>query len=198
MDTTKQFFVFGLQKSGTKYAKRLVEINTNLSFCKDYVWKHTMDTTSWKDDDIVKFWITKSPYNWVRSVLYRHRVDILNKYRRYNFSNNDTLSIRDLNIKSLVLLYNDYHSRWVDNKVSNIQYEELLKDCFNFFKQLHLNNVCDVTLPPQKSIDTSKFYIKQEVKEEYLSVPRSNDPLIVEINKYIDKDVINQLGYKVA
>jgi len=61
-----------------------------------------------------------------------------------------------------------------------------------------LNNVCDVTLPPQKSIDTSKFYIKQEVKEEYLSVPRSNDPLIVEINKYIDKDVINQLGYKVA
>ena len=43
MDTPKEFFVFGLQKSGTKYFKKLIETNTNLKFKTKYVWKHTMN-----------------------------------------------------------------------------------------------------------------------------------------------------------
>jgi hypothetical protein len=43
MDMAKEFFVFGLQKSGTKYFKKLIEENTDLKFFQDYAWKHDID-----------------------------------------------------------------------------------------------------------------------------------------------------------
>lgn len=198
MDTFNEFFVFGLQKSGTKYLKRLIEVNTNLKFKTDYVWKHTMDPLDIRDDGIEKFWITKSPYNWARSVIKRHRVDILQKYRRYNLKKISDTNVRGLNIKSLMTLYNHYHTMLVNSELNNIRYEELLKNNFDFFKKLHKSKSYDVKLPPIQDVSTSKFYIKVETKQEYLSAPRSNDPLIVEINKYVDKDLVQQMGYKVA
>ena len=196
MDTRK-FFVFGLQKSGSKYMKKLIEVNTNLDFYTDYTWKHTMDLDEIRDDKVYKFWITKSPYNWVRSVLYRHRVDILGKYRKYKLKDKDSLVVRDLNVKNLVKLYNDYHNT-LSQKLNNVRYEELLNDCFGFFKIMSKKYDVEVKIPPEKNINTSKFYIKPEVREEYLTVPRYNDPLVVEINKYIDKDLLKKLNYEAA
>ena len=135
MDTKKTFFVFGLQKSGTKYLKSLIETNTDLEFHKDYAWKHDMDTSVCLDDDVVKFWITKSPYNWIRSVVYRHRVDILGKYKKYKLKSKDGMVVRDLNIQSLMNVYNDYHRSWLESGLENVKYEELLNDCFDFFKR---------------------------------------------------------------
>ena len=198
MGTKKTFFVFGLQKSGTKYLKNLIEVNTDLEFHKDYAWKHDMDTSVCQDDDVFKFWITKSPYNWVRSVVFRHRVDILGKYRKYKLKSKDGMVVRDLNIKSLVQLYNDYHRSWLDSGLENVKYEELLNDCFWFFKSQSKLGEYKVNIPPVKNIDTPKFYIKPEVKEEYLCVPRYNDPLVLEINRHIDKDLLRKLKYEVA
>ena len=198
MDTPSHFFVFGLQKSGTKYLKRLIEVNTNLKFKTKYVWKHTMDPLDIKDDDIEKFWITKSPYNWARSVIKRHRVDILQKYRRYNLKKISDTNVRGLNIKSLMTLYNHYHIMLVNSELNNVRYEKLLKNNFDFFKKLHKSKSYDVKIPPIQDVSTSKFYIEEETKQEYLSEPRSNDPLIVQINKYVDKDLVQQMGYKVA
>ena len=198
MDTPSHFFVFGLQKSGTKYLKRLIEVNTNLKFKTKYVWKHTMDPLDIKDDDIEKFWITKSPYNWARSVIKRHRVDILQKYRRYNLKKISDTNVRGLNIKSLMTLYNHYHIMLVNSELNNVRYEELLKNNFDFFKKLHKSKSYNVKIPPIQDVSTSKFYIEEETKQEYLNEPRSNDPLIVQINKYVDKDLVQQMGYKVA
>lgn len=198
MDTKKTFFVFGLQKSGTKYLKSLIELNTDLEFHKDYAWKHDMDTSVCRDDDVVKFWITKSPYNWVCSVLHRHRVDILSKYKKYKLKSKDGLVVRDLNIKSLMNVYNDYHRSWLDSRIENVKYEELLNDCFWFFKSQYKLGEYKVSIPPIKNVDTSKFYIKQEVKEEYLSVPRYNDPLVIEINRHVDHEILKKLNYEVV
>ena len=196
MDIYSKFFILGLQKSGTKYLKRLVDTNTNLKFVSDYVWKHTMDMSQIKDDDVVKFWITKSPYNWIRSVLYRHRVDILTKYKRYDLKSKDGLVVRGLNVGNLMNLYNDYHRTLID-RFEPVQYEQLLLECFDFFKDLHHKGF-EVILPPIKDISNSKFFIEEETRREYLSVPRHNDPLVVEINKYIDKDLMIKLGYRIA
>lgn len=198
MDTKKTFFVFGLQKSGTKYLKSLIELNTDLEFHKDYAWKHDMDTSVCRDDDVVKFWITKSPYNWVCSVLHRHRVDILSKYKKYKLKSKDGLVVKDLNIKSLMNVYNDYHRSWLDSRIKNVKYEELLNDCFWFFKSQFKLGEYEVSIPPIKNVDTSKFYIKQEVKEEYLSVPRYNDPLVIEINRHVDHEILKKLNYEVV
>lgn len=198
MDTPSHFFVFGLQKSGTKYLKRLLEVNTNLKFKTKYVWKHTMDPLDIKDDGIEKFWITKSPYNWARSVIKRHRVDILQKYKRYDLKEESKTNVRGLNVKNLMTLYNHYHTMLVNSELSNIKYEELLKNNFEFFKNLYKTKSYDVKIPPRQDVSTSKFYIEEETKQEYLSEPRSNDPLIVQINKYVDKDLVQQMGYKVA
>ena len=198
MDTPSHFFVFGLQKSGTKYLKRLIEVNTNLKFKTKYVWKHTMDPLDIKDDGVEKFWITKSPYNWARSVIKRHRVDILQKYRRYNLKKISDTNVRGLNIKSLMTLYNHYHIMLVNSELNNVRYEELLKNNFDFFKKLHKSKSYDVKIPPIQDVSTSKFFIEEETKQEYLSEPRSNDPLIVQINKYVDKDLVQQMGYKVS
>jgi hypothetical protein len=198
MDTKKTFFVFGLQKSGTKYLKSLIELNTDLQFHKDYAWKHDMDTSVCRDDDVVKFWITKSPYNWVSSVLYRHRVDILSKYKKYKLKSKEGLVVRDLNIKSLMNVYNDYHRSWLETGIKQVKYEEILNDCFWFFKQQLRLGEYKVSIPPNKNVETSKFYIKQEVKEEYLSVPRYNDPLVIEINRHVDHEILKKLNYEVA
>ena len=198
MDTKKTFFVFGLQKSGTKYLKSLIELNTDLQFHKDYAWKHDMDTSVCRDDDVVKFWITKSPYNWVSSVLYRHRVDILSKYKKYKLKSKEGLVVRDLNIKSLMNVYNDYHRSWLETGIKQVKYEEILNDCFWFFKQQLRLGEYKVSIPPNKNVETSKFYIKQEVKEEYLSVPRYNDPLVIEINTHVDHEILKKLNYEVA
>lgn len=198
MDTPSHFFVFGLQKSGTKYLKRLLEVNTDLKFKTKYVWKHTMDPLDIKDDDVEKFWITKSPYNWVRSVIKRHRVDILQKYKRYNLKEESETNVRGLNVKNLMILYNHYHTMLNNSELTNVRYEELLSNSFYFFKDLYKDKKYNVNLPPIQDISTPKFYIERETKEEYLSNPRFNDPLIVEINKYINKDLIEQLGYKVV
>lgn len=198
MDTPSHFFVFGLQKSGTKYLKRLIEVNTKLKFKTKYVWKHTMDPLDIRDDGIEKFWITKSPYNWARSVIKRHRVDILQKYKRYNLKEQSETNVRGLNVKNLMVLYNHYHTMLINSELSNVRYEELLKNNFDFFKKLHQTKSYDVKIPPIQDVSTSKFYIEEETRQEYLSEPRSNDPLIVEINKYVDKDMINRMGYRVA
>jgi len=198
MDIKKTFFVFGLQKSGTKYLKTLIETNTDLDFHKDYAWKHDMDTSVYQNDDVIKFWITKSPYNWIKSVVYRHRVDILGKYRKYKLKSKDTMVVRDLNIQALMNVYNDYHKSWIDSGAENVKYEELLNDCFWFFKQQYKLGEYKVNIPPIKNVNNSKFYIKAEVKEEYLSVPRHNDPLVLEINRYVDKDLLRKLKYEVA
>jgi hypothetical protein len=157
-----------------------------------------MDPLDIKEDDIEKFWITKSPYNWARSVIKRHRVDILQKYRRYNLKKISDNNVRGLNIKSLMTLYNHYHIMLVNSELNNVRYEELLKNNFDFFKKLHKSKRYDVKIPPIQDVSTSKFYIEEETKQEYLSEPRSNDPLIVQINKYVDKDLVQQMGYKVA
>ena len=198
MDMPSHFFVFGLQKSGTKYFKKLLEVNTNLKFKTKYVWKHTMNPTDFYDDDVEKFWITKSPYNWASSVIKRHRVDILQKYKRYNLKEESGMVVRGINVKNLTTLYNHYHTMLINTEMENVKYEELLKDNFAYFKSLYQNKNYEVKIPPVQDVSTSKFYIEEETKAEYLSQPRSNDPLIVEINKYVDRDLINRLGYKVA
>lgn len=86
----------------------------------------------------------------------------------------------------------------INTEMENVKYEELLKDNFAYFKSLYQNKNYEVKIPPVQDVSTSKFYIEEETKAEYLSQPRSNDPLIVEINKYVDRDLINRLGYKVA
>lgn len=197
MDTPKEFFVFGLQKSGTKYLKKLIETNTNLKFKTKYVWKHTMNPVDFVDDGIEKFWITKSPYNWTRSVIKRHRVDILTKYKKYNLKEETGMVVRGLNVKNLITLYNHYHSMLVNTDLSNVKYEELLEDSFHYFKKLHKLKPYDVKFPPIQDISTPKFYIEEETRNEYLTQPRSNDPLVVEINKYVNKELLEKLGYRV-
>lgn len=191
--TPKSFFVFGLQKSGTKYLRKLIEANTDLTFASDYAWKHTMKPEHVKNDDVVKFWITKSPYNWVRSVVYRHRVDILQKYKRYDLESTQTMQARRLNVKNLMLLYNDYHNA---HDMQNVRYEELVDDCFMYFKRMSWAADHYVRVPPIQDISTPKFPLNEESRLEAISLPRKNDPLIVEINKYIDKDLMTRLNYE--
>lgn len=195
MDMPSHFFVFGLQKSGTKYFKKLLEANTSLKFKTKYVWKHTMNPMDFYDDDVEKFWITKSPYNWATSVIKRHRVDILQKYKRYNLKEDSGMVVRGINVKNLTTLYNHYHTMLINSEMKNVKYEELLNDSFHYFKCLSHNKNYEVKVPPVKNIGT---HIDPDVKDQYLTVPRYNDPLVLEINKYIDKDLLLKLNYEVA
>ena len=95
-------------------------------------------------------------------------------------------------------LYNEYHGSWVESGLENVQYEDLLKDCFPFFKEQFKLGEYKVNIPPTKNISTSKFYIEDETRQEYLSTPRSNDPLIVEINRYVDHGLMEILNYRVV
>lgn len=189
------FFVLGLQRSGTTYVQRIVAKNTNLKH-KKIGWKHGMDDLP---DTAFKIGVTKSPYNWAKSICRRNRVDLFAKYKQYNLSEESGDCYLGVNLGNLMQLWNDWHAFWLEREILFLRYEELLESPFWPMKQISLKSGCEIDLPPvMANIKGPGLTLSDEQRAEYLTFPSLTDPLVRRINKYIDTNLLERLGHKHA
>lgn len=147
-------------------------------------------------DDAFKVGITKSPYNWAKSICRRNSVDIFAKYKQYKLRDPNGDCYRGVNLGNLLRLWNDWHAFWLDREIIFLRYEELLEKPFWPMKQLGLKAECHVDLPPSMHIEKKSCFLPPERRSEYLMTPTVGDPFVRRINKHIDTNMLERLGHK--
>ena len=135
-----QYFMFGIQRSGTNYLQQLLHENfqsVKLMNRQGTCWKHSLEVPKGWDYGRFTFVIYKNPYTWVESMTLRNRVDWLKTQNRYpadDLHKIDVLNVEGMNIVNLAYTWRDFHTTWLRSDVLNprthlvIQYENLLDD----------------------------------------------------------------------
>lgn len=190
---THSYMVLGLQRSGTTFTQRIIEKNTSLEL-DDRAWKHSLPPI---DTDAHKILVTKHPYNWASSIVTRHRVDVMAKWDTYGLLHPGPSMWRDINLQNLMHLWNHWNAAWIREDVHHIKYEDLLSRPFNTLKRFGVVNNVDVMLPPDTCVSTGRFSITDDAKRDYVSYS-VNVRVAEQLNKYIDRTLLAQLGYKLV
>lgn len=179
--------VVGLQRSGTNFLSRVIDANCDLKESQS-TWKHSMHEC---DTRVKNVMVTKHPYNWCKSIVTRERQDLLWTYRHYNLRAAGDDMWRDINLQNLMNLYNDWHNEWLP-RAMHVRYEDLLVDPMRALKPLRF-----VKLPPSMNIDTYDFFLPEDRRKDYIDV-KINRVVSDQLNKYIDRKLIDRLGYKLV
>lgn len=190
---TNSYMVLGLQRSGTTFTQRIIDKNTDLDL-DDTAWKHSLPPI---DIDAHKILVTKHPYNWATSIVTRHRVDVLAKWDSYGLLQPGPSMWRDINLQNLMHLWNRWNAAWIREDVHHIKYEDLLSQPFNAIKRFGIVSGVNVMLPPDVSVSTGRFFITDDVRRDYVSCS-VNVRVAEQLNKYIDRTLLAQLGYKLV
>lgn len=85
----KDFYIFGLQRSGTTYVEKCLTTNFDMQVVNGPgSWKHRwpIPTEFPNHQESIKFVVTKNPYTWVESIIYRGSADLLETHgKRFLF-----------------------------------------------------------------------------------------------------------------
>jgi hypothetical protein len=135
---TKNYYIFGLQRSGTNYIEQLFKENFEhfkRANTGEHCWKHNInipdDLNCENDRTIIVY---KNPLTWVESICYRTPVDYVRKQRVYPAWETadipDEFVINELNILNIAETYRHWKKNWIHgydspNKIV-IPYEDLL------------------------------------------------------------------------
>lgn len=134
------FYIYGMQRSGTNYLEQLLK--SNFPDCKminpgKIVWKHAIDApTQWNNNQYT-FIIHKNPYTWVESMCFRNRMDWIETQKTYPADELhlvDMLNVEGANIINLAKTWKHFHNTWLFSEKTKgpkrlvIRYEDLLND----------------------------------------------------------------------
>jgi len=210
----EEFFVYGLQRSGTNFLQRYISNNTTLTH-KKTEWKHIKEAENLGAVDRLNIYIYKSPYKWVESIARNHEdfpkrwgpeypikstgdgiVTIESTHRGREKDK------KHFNVEALVQCYNDHLHEWFSIDQDNVifvQYEELIKDPQEWLADL--GRKCEFTVKstkvPDKVPQSHKF---TEENKQYYTNPEKLEYLTREqidvINATIDPQILNFIKYK--
>lgn len=208
--------VFGLQRSGTNFLETIFKTNVNnvkvLNTNKRYIWKHvdSIDLSKIRHENC-HVYITKSPYNWIESIL-RKQVDILRKRPWIEADNTTKIRINGLDVERLADVWNyhmkNFHTEQYIQSLNydKIQYEKLIeskevqmnfvdKVCFRHDMQRRYSSLDSFNVPtkvPQSDVWNERR--KEAYLDEKLYLLEWDH--IQAINKRIEDDVVDIAGYK--
>lgn len=130
------YFIFGLQRSGTNYLEQLINQNFNGRRANrvNKCWKHSINIPEGYNDQQPTLIIYKNPYTWVESICLRNTVDWLKTQKDYPAQEGPDellLGPNEINIENLAKTYNHFLNTWLWNRSWNvktcvIKYEDLL------------------------------------------------------------------------
>lgn len=206
------YFIFGLQRSGTNYLEQLINQNFKGNRCNraNRCWKHSINIPDGYVKNSPTFIIHKNPYTWIESICFRNSVDWLKTQKTYPAEEGPEelrLGSNNINIENLAKTYKHFYNTWIyENKTSElsyvIKYENLLMQSS---REKILNDISSRHLPvrklngwinPQRGrISQSKDY--DEAREKYylsMEPKRLNEFHISRVNNILD-NVIDALGY---
>lgn len=207
------YFIFGLQRSGTNYLEQLINQNFKgrRSNKVNRSWKHSIDMPKQYDLSKPTLIIHKNPYMWIESICLRNTVDWLKTQKTYpaqEGSNELKLGPNQINVENLAKTYKHFHNTWVwNNKTCKlyqvIKYEDLLVDQ----KRVQiLSQIEKELLPIRKSnqwVNPQRGKVSQsrdynETREKYyLSMqPKELNRIQLDAINTILGDDIERMGYK--
>ena len=222
----KNISIRGIQRSGTNYIRQLIIknidvniINTHLYTELDYqqipkylkngetgdynfdLWKHNLTPLS--KDFIEKYkidgflLISKNPYSWLESIIYRTQIDLVATYNmKYNIFQDGVFRI-----DNLCKLYKDFYTNWINNDTYFIKYEDLLinkeKVLIEFVNKFNLTFKFKEIQEISQKVDASHQF-KYSFIKKYINVELDhlNSENIYLINDSLGKDFFNLIGYE--
>jgi hypothetical protein len=222
----KNISIRGLQISGTNYIRQLIIknidvniINTHLYTELDYqqiseylkngetgdynfdLWKHNLTPLS--KDLIEKYkidgflLISKNPYSWLESIIYRNKIDLDITYNeKFKFFEDGVFRI-----DNLCKLYKDFYTNWINNDTYFIKYEDLLinkeKVLIEFVNKFNLTFKFKEIQEINQKVDASHQF-KDSFIKKYINVELSHlqNEEIKLINEILGEDFFNKIGYE--
>lgn len=208
------YYLWGLQRSGTNYLKDLIEQNLSVKCLNrhDWCWKHSIDQPKEFDPKLGKsIVIIKNPYTWVESIAFRKSVDWVKTQKTYPANGfvyyDNALGPQRLDVGALAKTYAHFVNTWIVNNPDTyvIRYEHLLE---TRHRVMHLEKIEKFLNTEKKNplwINPSVGSTSQSLDMNYQRVmyyldqkPRQltiNQTQI--INKTIGRKVFNKLGYTI-
>jgi hypothetical protein len=195
-----EYYLYGLQRSGTNYLRKLIELNFNFytrNKKSPRSWKHRLDVPDIAKDH-VNIILYKNPYKWIES-LYRNPEDFFEKQTKFPCLNEDG----SYNLTAIAKTYRHFIETWVFSGVSslNIRYEDLLENKPNILNSIsHLFNATFSKyniIEPGTVLNSRKF--TDDKKEYYLkdnSLKFLTKEQLDEVNNILDSDFMLKLNYE--
>jgi hypothetical protein len=197
-----EFYIFGLQRSGTTFLEHLLHGNFNCKIVNsNNSWKHSIEKLVFPSYTI--FNIYKNPYTWIESVMFREHADlpITSPQILGESSLNGGLHLR-INPIELAKIYENYCNNWFMNLNNNtfiVRYEELIeKDSLKYFIK---------TIPFTRKFNDIKiskagFWMSEGFKKDIIpyylkGIPEHlNSHQINAINEIISDQTFSRLKYQ--
>lgn len=197
-----EYYLYGLQRSGTNYLRKLIELNFHCyarNKKSPSSWKHRLDIPE-NPSGYPCICIYKNPYKWIES-LYRNPEDFFKRQKMFQCLNEDG----SYNLTNVAKTYRHWIETWVlpahiDQNIHVIKYEDLLKDKRKTL--IELSPIIPVLFDssnikePEKVLNSVKF--TDEKKEYYLKskeISILTEEQINEVNEIFDIDFIESIGY---
>jgi len=134
------YYIFGLQRTGTVFLTDIIDFNywgwvpCNMEAADvanwQKPWKHLIDVTVTKEKfrtDIPIIVVSKHPYTWLESIIYREPIDFFETqpYNEYCERHPNGYIEKGLNVQALAAMYNDFYSHWVFQEHDWIDYSKM-------------------------------------------------------------------------
>ena len=128
-----QFYIFGIQRSGTNYFCTLLDQNFGASLLNpgQGAWKHSIEVPKKWDSSQQTFLIYKNPYTWVESIICRMKVDWFKTQLTYpgdEQHEDDDLMYDGMNIENIAKTWKHFHDTWLNQGLYHFRYEMLLME----------------------------------------------------------------------
>jgi len=199
----KQFYIFGLQRTGTTFVEHILSKNFDCSVSNSGrpYWKHTHEVPDITDRPA--YLTTKNPYQWIESICFREHADLpptaLNRYG-YDVHEGPENTANTFNVRVLAKMYNDYYKKWIFNSsAQRVKYEPLLtkEGLDQFINSIGFPRITrKVIVPAPGSLFMSEGYSNQMV-DYYLEgkATQLDQQQLDIINQQLDDKLLDAMGY---
>ncbi|MCP4829092.1 MAG: hypothetical protein GY889_09475 [Proteobacteria bacterium] len=183
--------IFGLQRTGTNWLKRLLELNYGAGgeFSQ---WKHSVGEGAAPQDGVYTIGIVKDPYSWIASC-WRNPTDMATEDARRRQGNHIKERGGAITVESLCALYEAWVTEW-GYKIPIIRYEDLLA---RPRETLETVSLCFLGSEWQETglVKHSPLWT-EERKADYLGGGRHLCPEDVRnVNRYLSRSVFERFDY---
>ena len=218
MPNNNQYYVFGLQRSGTNFLETILNQNFMTTRMNgnavNRCWKHSIDVPVKYNKDVTTFIIHKNPYTWVESIALRNTVDWLKTQTTYPaLEINDPRVVigtkKKLDLINLCKTYRHFHETWLDKGHMVIKYEDMLipqnrtQIINNIHTDMGLTKKTGIKppqwiIPNKGQVSQSRDYTQDREQYYIKGKPKTlSDLQIATLNEVIGTDLILKMGYEV-
>lgn len=211
----KQFYIFGIQRSGTNFLENIMSKNfsSNRMNGKTKCWKHSIDIPDGYNKNITTIVIHKNPYMWLESIAYRNNVDWIKTQKKYpalDIENKFHVigEKKKLNALNLSRTYKHFHDTWLPRAHFIIKYEDLLipEKRNEIIDRIHTELEFPKTMgarkgwivPNKGQVSQSKDYDDERERYYIAGKPKHlNDRVLYAATEIITPELIRKMGYDV-